>query len=285
VIVVTRCRPPVPTHAERGRAIALRGGQAALVGTAVSSDASPPSRPLVHHVWADGSAALLLPDADPLLRHVGDDGCAVMLEIADPAPVALREPVRALLWITGVLAHPADARRLAAAVADVRPDPALLDLGHGATLVRLQPGSVVVSDGDGTAALRPAVLAAARPDPFCLTESRWLAHLEEVHPEVLGALARWLPPALRDGRVRPLGADRFGLRLRVENGRDDDVHTGDRGDSGGGGEDRGGGDHDVRLAWEREARTPGDLRAGLAALARGPLRSTRAASAPRAPGA
>lgn len=256
--------PFAPNHAERARSVAARGGQAAIVGTGV-----PPSRPLVHHVWADGSAALLLPDTDPLLRHVGDDGCAVMLEIADPAPVDLREPVRALLWITGVLAHPADARRMAAAVAEVRPDPGLLDLGHGATLVRLQPGSVVVSDGDGTAALRPAALAAARPDPFCLAESRFLAHLEETHPEVLRALTSWLPAGLRDGRVRPLGADRYGLRLRVETAV---TPTGR------------GGDHDVRLAWESEARTAADLREGLLKLTRGPVSSTRAASAPRAPG-
>ena len=44
-----------------------------------------------------------------------------MLELADPAPVALRERVRGLLWVIGSLTRPepAMARRWAARVADV----------------------------------------------------------------------------------------------------------------------------------------------------------------------
>jgi uncharacterized protein DUF2470 len=59
---------------------------------------------------------------------------------------------------------------------------------------------------------------------------------------VLLALVRHLPTGLarrRDARVRPLGVDRCGFRLRVE--------TPER-------------DHDVRLAFEREASTPEELR-------------------------
>ena len=47
------------------------------------------------------------------------------------------------------------ARRLALQVADVRPNADLLRLGHGATLVRLDPGSAVLSDAEGSAALTP----------------------------------------------------------------------------------------------------------------------------------
>ena len=116
---------------------------------------------------------------------------------------------------------------MALQVADVRPHDRLLELGHGATLVRLDPGSAVLSDAEGSAALAPVDLAAARPDPFCRVEEHWLAHLEEAHPEVFVALARHLPAALRDcrsARVRPLGVDRCGLRLRVETPqRDHDV--------------------------------------------------------------
>jgi hypothetical protein len=224
--------------------------------------------PLVHHVRADGSAVLLLADDEPLLdrvrtggggRGVALDGtvsaqspglvppvgqAAVMLELADRAAVDLREPVRGLLWITGWLwlPEPRAARRMALQVADVRPHDRLLDLGHGATLVRLDPGSAVLADADGSAALTPVDLAAAQPDPFCRLEDHWLSHLEEAHPEVLIALARHLPPALahsRGARVRPLGVDRCGLRLRVE--------TPTR-------------DHDVRLAFKKEATTPEELR-------------------------
>lgn len=243
-------RPPAPSDAERARSVVTRGGAAALVGTGC-----PPSTPLMHHVWADGSAALLLPDGDPLLERAGV-GTDVMLELADHAPVDLREPVRALVWITGRLTvpDPGKARTIAARVADVRPDPALLDLGHGATLVRLTPGSIVISDAEGTAALAPVVLAAARPDPFSCFEQQWLAHLEEVHPDVFLALARHLPEALRKAALRPLGVDRCGIRLRVE--------TPTR-------------DHDVRLNWEEEATNPDELRAQLNLLVGCPLRRAR----------
>lgn len=240
-------RPPAPTDAERARSITARGGTAALVGTGC-----PPTIPLVHHVWADGSAALLLRDDDPLLQRAAT-GVEVMLELADHAPVDLRQPVRALLWITGRLTVPSpeSARRIAAGVADVRPDPALLDLGHGAALVRLAAGSVVISDAEGTSALAPVVLAAARPDPFCRYEQQWLAHLEQAHPDVFLALARHLPEALRREAVRPLGVDRCGIRLRVESSVRD---------------------HDVRLNWAHDATTPDELRSQFALLVGCPAR-------------
>lgn len=274
-------RPPVPTDAERARSLALRGGRAALVGTGVAQ----PVTPLVHHVRADGSAVLLLPDDEPLLRRLRPGGgrgpgggpavgeTAVMLELTDRTAVDLREPVRGLLWISGWLwlPEPAAARRMALQVADAALPPGgggtalppdgggtdrcarLLDLGHGATLVRLDPGSVVLSDGDGSAVLGPVDLAAARPDPFCLVEDAWLTHLDQAHPEVMVALTRHLPPALRrrDGAVRPLGVDRCGLRLRVE--------TPD-------------GDHDVRLAFPGGASTPEELRAQVERLTTCPFR-------------
>ena len=247
-------RPPAPSAAERARSLVARGGTASLLGVR-----SPATRPVVHHVWANGSAVLLVADDDPVLAEVptaANDGpptaaaafagarseasSSAMLELADPAPVALRERVRGLLWAIGSLTRPepAMARRWAARVADVHPDPALLDIGHGLTVLLMRPGSIVVSDGDGTAPLSPVELAAARPDPFCRFETSWLAHLEDEHPEVFRALARHLPPSLREARARPLGVDRCGFRLRVETPQ---------------------GDHDVRLAWGREVTTPAEL--------------------------
>ncbi|MHA6791983.1 DUF2470 domain-containing protein [Pseudonocardia bannensis] len=249
-------RPPAPTDAERARSVATRGGTAALVGTG-----SPrPVVPLVHHLLADGSAVLLLDDDAPVLEQLrtSESGeLPVMLELTDHAPVDLREPVRGLLWITGWLRVPdaGSARRTALQVADVRPHPRLLDLGHGATLARLDPGSAVLADAEGTASLAPIDLAAARPDPFCRMEHRWLSHLEEAHPDVFTALARHLPPTLRatpGARVRPLGIDRFGLRLRVETPT---------------------GDHDVRLAWPSEATTVPELRTQLGLLVGCPFRA------------
>ena len=244
-------RPPAPTDAERARSLALRGGEASLVGTG-----SAPVTPLVHHVRADGSAVLLLADDEPLLARVRGGDTAVMLELVDRAAVDLREPVRGLLWITGWLWLPEQraARRMALQVADVRPQERLLELGHGATLVRLDPGSAVLADGDGCAALAPVDIAAARPDPFCLMEGHWLAHLEAAHPEVFVGLAQHLPPELgrcRGARIRPLGVDRCGLRLRVEAPQRD---------------------HDVRLAFPNGASTPEELRQQLNHLVRCPYR-------------
>ena len=251
-------RPPAPTAAERARSMAVRGGTARLVGTGF-----PQAAPLVHHVRADGSAVLLFDDAEPVLEAVrtapGGDYPA-MLEVTDHAPVDLREPVRGLLWITGRLwiPDPETARRVAIQVADVRPDHELLRLGHGATLVRLDPGSAVISDAEGSAALAPVDLAAAEPDPFSRYEQYWLAHLEQAHPDVLGALVRHLPPHLRDARgarVRPLGVDRCGIRLRVEYG---------------------GGDHDVRIAWRGSATTVEELRVQMGLLVGCPARGAAA---------
>lgn len=246
-------RPPAPTDAERARSMTARGGgAAALVGTG-----SPIAHPMAHHVHADGSAVLLLADDEPVLERVTLEGeLAVMLELADAAPVDLREPVRGLLWITGHLTAVDDerARRIAVGLAEYHPHPALLELGHGARMVRLTPGSAVLSDAEGTAALAPVDLAAARPDPFCRYEHHWLGHLEQAHPEVFTALARHLPGPLRDvrdRRVRPLGVDRCGLRLRVE--------AGDQ-------------DHDVRLAWQAPITTVDELRTQFQRMVGCPLR-------------
>jgi hypothetical protein len=258
-------RPPAPTAAERARSLAARGGTACLVGTGAAQ-----ATPLVHHVRADGSAVLLLDDAEPVLdaiRAAPGGEFSAMLEVTDHAPVDLREPVRGLLWITGRMRVPGPeiARRIALQVADVRPHPDLLNLGHGATLVRLDPGSAVLSDAEGCAALSPVDLAAAWPDPFCCYEGHWLAHLEESHPDVLDVLVRHLPPALRDlrgARVRPLGVDRFGLRLRVE---------------------APGRDHDVRIAWLEQATTVGELREQMQRLMGCPMRRS-AGAGPTPPG-
>lgn len=244
-------RPPAPSDAERARSIAARGSDAAaLVGTG-----SPIAHPVMHHVHADGSAVLLLGDDEPVMARLYGD-LPVMLELTDPAPVDLREPVRGLLWITGQLStvDPGRARGIAVGLAERHPHPRLLELGHGATMVRLTPASAVLSDAEGSAVLAPVDLAAARPDPFCHYERPWLAHLEHAHPEIFTALARHLPGPLRDAhdaRVRPLGVDRCGLRLRVE--------AGDH-------------DHDVRLAWDQPISTPEELRTQFQRLVGCPFR-------------
>lgn len=234
-------RASVPPPAERARTLAARGGTAAVLA------AGAPDRtvPTLHHVHHDGSTVLLLPEDHPLPVLVGltpRGEVSAMIELTDTAPVALHRPVRGLLWITGVLRAlcPQHARQAALDMVAHRSDDRLLDVGHGSRLLWLHPVFAVLSDAEGTSWLTPADLAAAEPDPFCHCEQDWLRHLDHAHPDVLHALARHffaLPHGVRTS-VRPLGVDRLGLRLRIEDGEQT---------------------HDLRLAFQRPATTPVQL--------------------------
>jgi hypothetical protein len=233
-------RLPIPGPGERARTIAARGPATLVpplptVAPVAVERQSDRVAPLLHHVHPDGSVTVLMPD-----DAADAQPATAMIELVDLAPVPLREPVRGLLWITGRLA-PVDldaARALAVEFAEVRPDPRLLDLGHGATLLRLAPLSMVIADADGTHPVTPAEFAAAEEDPFCAQEAGWLRHLELSHTDVIHTLRRHLPDRLRGGHLRPLGLDRYGLRLRVEAIEDD---------------------HDVRLAFEKPIATLEEL--------------------------
>ncbi len=258
-------RPPVPRPAERARTIAARGGRAVLLRSEPSPsspgadslgidslgigsprwDAAPADRiePHLHHLHEDGSVTVLLAQDHPFVAALAGTPrgqLPALVEIADRAPVALREPVRALLWVTGLLVtlDGAAARERALRVAEARPDSRLLDVGHGMSVLRLTPASLVLADSEGTCSLTPAEFASAAPDPFCEYEDHWLRHLESAHHDVVGMLTRLLPETLRGGHVRPLGLDRYGLRLRVE---------------------AAGADHDVRLAFSQPVDTPTQL--------------------------
>lgn len=231
-------RPPAPAPAERARTIATRNCPGSLVPTG----RGPGERvvPELHHLHASGSVSVLLRDGHPLLDRAAEAEVAVTFELADHAPVDLREPVRGLLWISGWLRPlaAAAARARAVAIAETQPDPRLLDLGHGASLLRLTPASLVLADAEGTHSLRPHMFSAAAPDPFATYETEWLRHLELEHADVVAQLVRHVPEELRGGRIRPLGLDRFGLRLRIEAGTED---------------------HDVRLAFSRPVSNPTEL--------------------------
>lgn len=234
-------RPTVASAAERGRTIAARSSRAAVVVAKMAARATPE----VHRVHVDGSAALVLADGHPLhaaVEMTPRGEAAAMLELADTAPLTLRQPVRGLLWIIGWLrpVAPHQVKIVTQWMATEHPAPRLLDVGHGASLLWLEPASAVLSDADGSAMLAPGDLAAADPDPLCHLEADWLRHLERAHPDVLHALAQRVPATLWHDRqrVRPLGVDRFGLRLRVESAD---------------------GDHNVRLAFDRPVAGPPQL--------------------------
>ena len=206
--------PPGPTTAERIRSACLRAPQALLALEGATPETTP-----VHHLLADGSVALAVPDGGPVARRVTDSGgLQAVLELTDYAPLPLREPVRLLVWIRGSLhAVPDDAVRATVdLIATANPDPGLLDVGSGHTLLRLDVESVVVADASGAESVDVAALLDARPDPFCAMETHWLRHLDVAHQDVVSRQAAKLPGPLRRGRVRPLGLDRYGIRLRIE---------------------------------------------------------------------
>lgn len=226
-----------PTTAERIRSACARGGGAMLAVEGIEPVASP-----VHHLLDDGSFAITVPETSPLAgmaMSAGSAGVQAVLEMTDYAPLPLREPVRSLVWIRGRLHHvpSAEVAALLDLVAAENPDPALLQVNSGPhheednyTLMRLEIESVVVADATGAESVGLGALLQARPDPFCAMESGWLQHLESSHRDVVERLATRLPITLRQGRVRPLGLDRYGVQLRVENEH---------------------GDHDVRLPFPK----------------------------------
>ncbi|MDO3640208.1 DUF2470 domain-containing protein [Mycolicibacterium arseniciresistens] len=227
-----------PTTAERIRSACARGGGAMLAVEGVEPVATP-----IHHLLEDGSFALTVPVDGMVAGMVvgsGSAGVQAVLEMTDYAPLPLREPVRSLVWIRGRLREVAAAHvaPMLDLIATSDPNPALLQVNSSENnggdtryaLMRLEIESVVVADSTGAEAVGLSTLLEARPDPFCEMESCWLQHMDSAHRDVVDRLATRLPTALRRGRVRPLGLDRYGVQLRVEN------------------ED---GDHDVRLPFAK----------------------------------
>jgi Protein of unknown function (DUF2470) len=218
---------PAPTTAERIRSTCVRAGGALLA----VEGAEPLTTPL-HHLLGDGSFAVAVPVGGAVATHLGDceaDCAQAVLELADYAPLPLREPVRSLVWSRGRLHQvplptvPGLLDRIAAEDAN----PALLQVQTPESgpiaaddtrylLARLEIESVVVTDATGAEAVDVATLLAARPDPFCAFESCWIRHLDTAHRDVVARLPARLPARLRRGDVRPLGVDRYGVRLRAE---------------------------------------------------------------------
>jgi hypothetical protein len=215
---MTLAHCPAPTTAERIRSTCVRAG-----GALLAVDGAEPLTTPLHHLLADGSFAVGVPaDCDA-------DGVQAVLELADYAPLPLREPVRSLVWIRGRLHRvpPAEVREMLDLIAAEHPHPALLQVrtpqsapvAAGDTqylLARLEIESVVVTDATGAEAVDSTALLAAQPDPFCAFESCWIRHLDTAHRDVVARLASRLPARLRRGDIRPLGIDRYGMRLRVE---------------------------------------------------------------------
>ncbi|KZF04021.1 MAG: DUF2470 domain-containing protein [Rhodococcus sp. (in: high G+C Gram-positive bacteria)] len=216
-----------PSTAERVRSACARAEDAAL-----AIEGSEPVLTTLHHLRSNGEIVLAVPTesaAGVIAWRPTRSGVPAVLELTDHAPLPLREPVRSLVWLRGEL-RPVPAslmRPVAAAVAAEHPHGALLDVGHSTVLLRLILSSAVVADSTGAEPVAVDDLLAAAPDPFWEMETSWLQHLDADHTDLVNQLARRLPPSLRQGRIRPLGIDRYGIRLRIESDYgDNDVRLG-----------------------------------------------------------
>ncbi|MGY1802327.1 DUF2470 domain-containing protein [Blastococcus sp. SYSU D00922] len=206
-----------PGPAERARTVAGRAG-ASVCAVGVEG-----TRVLAHAVTEGDQVLVAVPSDGDLARAVasapGSDLSALVM-VTDHAPVPLRRPVRAQLWLSGWLTPvpSRDERAAVLAFADVRPSEVLLDVGRTVTLFRLDLAEVVLGEGGAAVDVSPLEFLAARPDPLSAVEAEHLAHLDGDHPEFLALLGGLLPPGSLgpDDELRPLGLDRFGFRLRVE---------------------------------------------------------------------
>jgi hypothetical protein len=206
-----------PTPAERARTVADRPG-ATICAPGVEG-----TRVLAHAVTSAGRLLLVVPQDGELLSAVAaapDRDLSALLMVTDHAPVPLRRPVRAQLWLSGwaTPVRPEDERAAVLAFAEVRPDEVLLDVGRTAALLRLDLAEVVLGEGHAGIEVSPAEFLAARPDPLAGVEADHLRHLDSDHPDFLALLGGLLPAGVvgTDDVLRPLGVDRFGFRLRVE---------------------------------------------------------------------
>ncbi len=194
-----------PTPAERIRTVCTIPHAAVLV-----TDQYDPVSVALHHMLGE-DLVVAVPDDTPPMH-----GLRAMVEINDISPLPLRERTRSLVWISGRVSETSDDAALAGEVAEQNPLPALLDVGNGTRLLRIPVESAVLADASGAASVPCGDLADAAPDPFADYEFAWLLHVESDHPEMIGQLSRRLPGRLRNHRIRLLGIDRYGVRLRAE---------------------------------------------------------------------
>ena len=224
---------------------ACRRAREGTLSTGSFADAECSQVSMVHLYQED---AFLLVSDECVVTSGLDAGLPAMVEVIDHAPVAMRERVRSLVWLSGTLHEvPAELEReLAVEIASEHPEEQLLDVGHGRRLIRMAVDTAVIATQVGACSVDSEALARAEPDAFWEYEAGWLQHLDSDHRDLIHQLSQRLPDEVRGGRIHPLRLDRFGITLRVE--------VGDR-------------DEDVRMSFSRPVRRVPELSAAIHALA------------------
>ncbi|MER6463509.1 DUF2470 domain-containing protein [Streptomyces sp. NPDC001228] len=183
-----------PGAAEQARSVLARAWSCA-----VTAEGGREEFVGAHEVADDGRVLLHVPEDSALLAAAicaprGEP--SAVLEFADVAPVAVRNRIRARLWMAGWFA-PRDEH---------------LVFQPTRVVLRRPTGAVVVDLGE---------FAAASPDPLAGAEAHLLTHLADAHPDAVERLTRLVEPETLHAvtRVQPLAVDRHGLTLRIERTR------------------------------------------------------------------
>ncbi|WP_104431204.1 hypothetical protein [Kineococcus xinjiangensis] len=222
-------RPAATSPAEWARTLAAGtvAGTLHLARTAETEEAGCAATrrtepfPVRHLSGAGGDLLLLVDDGSPLATRLDElraglpDGHDVpaVLDVLD-VPPGLSGLPRARLCVTGWIdAVPAAEQRRLAATA-TSPTPALLDIGRGRHLLRLDVADLRVTTGGGVHLVTDDDYVAATPDPLYGDEHEIVAHLEAHHRDrLIGWVLHRLPreQARQVREVAVVGADRHGI--------------------------------------------------------------------------
>lgn len=203
--------------AERVRTV-LAAASSAAVTSETSGKASVP-------MWVreEGCRLSLWPTTDdPAVTQRMSDvrvPLPALVEVADVAPVPLRERIRARVHIFGTMLR-----------AELESSP----------MWHCIPESVFMIEDGALQQVPLRALADAHPDPFALAEAAYLGHLDAEHHDSVAELGELVDDGLMHDvqRFRPLRLDRHGVVLRLEY---TDFHR------------------DVRLAFPEPVRNPQQL--------------------------
>lgn len=126
-------------------------------------------------------------------------GRPVTVEIAEAAPVPVRERILSQLRLSG----------------QALPDP------EDPTVLQLVPSAITLEEAGSVVPVSVPEFFSAEPDPLACCEAALLSHLDAAHPDLLATLTSLVDSPHRYGVVRvwPLRLDRHDIVMRLEYAR------------------------------------------------------------------